>query len=168
MRAIDPELFGPDQQCFGCGPTNPVGMKLHFHRDGEDAVVTTLHPRPGWEGAPGVLHGGLQATLIDELGAWTVVAVTGNFGFTTSMQVRYLRPVRADQPVDGRGELVERGASTARVRIRLTQGGDALAMATVSYLLPTLAQAESIMGGPVPEAWRHLTRDGVDDDASSA
>ena len=159
MIPLDPNLFGPDQRCFGCGPNNPVGMQLHFHRDGDDAVVTTLHPRAGWEGAPGVLHGGLQATLIDEVGAWTVVACTGRFGFTTSLQVRYLRPVRADRPVEARGELVERGEASARVRIRLSQDGEALAAATASFLMPTVAQAEAILGGPLPEAWRSLTRD---------
>lgn len=160
MEPLDPHLFGPDQQCFGCGPTNPVGMRLHFHRDGPDAVVTTLDARPGWEGAPGVVHGGLQATLVDEVGAWTVVACTGNFGFTTSMQVRYLRPARHGQPIEARGELVEAAESSARVRVKLSQGGETLLTATVSYLMPTLAQAESILGGPVPASWRTLTRDG--------
>ena len=159
MEALDPHLFGPDQQCFGCGPTNPAGMQLHFHRDGDDAVVTTLHAKPGWEGAPGVLHGGLQATLIDEVGAWTVIGITGNFGFTTSMQVRYLRPVRADRPVDARGELVERTDTTARVRIRLSQDDQTLASATATYLMPSREQAEAILGGALPDAWLPLTRD---------
>ena len=94
MEPLDPHLFGPDQQCFGCGPTNPHGMRLQFFRDGNKAVVTTLQPREGWEGPPRVLHGGIQATLADEIAAWTVIGVTGCFGFTTSMQVRYLRPTR--------------------------------------------------------------------------
>ena len=32
---LDPYTFGAEQQCFGCGPHNPVGMRLHFERDGD-------------------------------------------------------------------------------------------------------------------------------------
>ena len=98
MNDLDPRMFGDDQPCFGCSPSNPVGLHLQFERDGDNAVTSTFHAKPGWEGAPGVIHGGLQATLADEVGAWTVIATTGNFGFTTSMQLRYVRPARHDQP----------------------------------------------------------------------
>ena len=159
MSDLDPRMFGDDQPCFGCSPSNPVGMQLQFTRDGDDAVVSTFLAKPGWEGAPGVIHGGLQATLVDEVGAWTVIATTGNFGFTTSMQLRYVRPARHDQPVHARGQLLNRTESTAKVRVRLTQDDKVLLSATVSYLMPTEAQAAKIMDRPVPPSWRALTRD---------
>ena len=65
---LDPHLFGEEQQCFGCGPHNARGMQLRFFRDG-DAVVTTLQPRAGWEGPPGIVHGGILSTLADEVAA---------------------------------------------------------------------------------------------------
>ncbi len=160
MSDLDPrELFGADQPCFGCSPTNPVGMQLAFERDGESAVTTTFTARPGWEGAPGIVHGGLQATLADEIGAWAVIACTGNFGFTMSMQLRYLRPARHALPVHARAELVEHSEKTARVRIKLTQEGKTLLSGTATYLMPSVAEAESILDGDLPDAWRAHTRD---------
>ncbi len=157
MTPIDSLMFGADQQCFGCGPNNPHGMRLRFHRDG-DAVVTTLNAQPGWEGPPGIVHGGLQATLADEVGAWTVVTLTGCFGFTTSMQLRFMRPARHDTPIDARGELIEHEDGRARVRVTLTQEGKRLLTGTASYTLPTLAQAERMLGSQLPPEWTHLTR----------
>ena len=160
MSDLDPRtLFGDDQTCFGCSPINPVGMQLQFERDGERAVTTTFTARPGWEGAPGIVHGGLQATLADEIGAWAVIACTGNFGFTTSMQLRYLRPARHAQPISARAELVETAEKTARVRIKLTQDGKTLLSAKATYLMPSIAEAEAILDGALPDAWRTHTRD---------
>jgi len=160
MSDLDPrQLFGDDQLCFGCSPINPVGMQLQFERDGDTAVTTSFTARPGWEGAPGIVHGGLQATLADEVGAWTVIACTGNFGFTTSMKLRYLRPARHALPIDARGELLERTEKTARVRIKLSQGGKTLLGGTATYLMPSQAEAEAILDGELPDAWRTHTRD---------
>ena len=157
MEPLDPHLFGPDQQCFGCGPNNPNGMQLRFHRDG-DAVVTEFIATPGWEGPPGIVHGGLQATLADEIGAWTVVTLLGCFGFTSGMQVRFLRPARTDRPIQARGELLEHTESSARVRMTLSQDGKKLLSGTATYMLPNATQAERILGMELPDAYRPLAR----------
>ena len=159
MEALDPLLFGPDQRCFGCGPKNETGMQLRFFRDG-DTVHTTFEAKPDWEGAPGIVHGGLQSTLADEIGAWTVVTLTGNFGFTTTMQLRFLRPARADKPIEATGEIIDRTESSARVRVTLLQEGKKLLTGTCAYHLPTKAQAEKILDAALPESWEHLTRSG--------
>ena len=154
---IDPLIFGTRHSCFGCGPMNQVGMRLRFYRQGEE-VVTRLAAREGWEGPPGVLHGGLQATLADELGAWTLVGLRERFGFTTSMQLRYLRPARIDAPVEGRGRLVEDSERGGRVQVSLRQGETKLLTGSVSYLYPTVELAEKLLGFTLPESWRRLAR----------
>lgn len=159
MEPLDPLIFGEEQGCFGCGPHNDAGMQLRFFRDG-DEVVTTFHAKPGWEGPPGIVHGGLQSTLADEIGAWTVIGLTGHFGFTTAMQLRFLRPAKIDLPIEARGTIVERTESTARVRVVLKQRDRRLLTGTATYLLPTRSQAEKILGDALPEAWLPLAREG--------
>jgi hypothetical protein len=52
--------------CFACGDANPIGLRLDdIRREGEE-VHATLRPRPEYQGYPGVLHGGLSATALDE------------------------------------------------------------------------------------------------------
>lgn len=53
------------QGCFACGQRNDAGLKLVFRREG-DAVVTEYTPDERFQGFPGVVHGGVLATLLDE------------------------------------------------------------------------------------------------------
>jgi acyl-coenzyme A thioesterase PaaI-like protein len=154
---LDPLTFGPDQRCFGCGPANPMGMGLRFFREG-DEVVTTFTARDGWEGPPGILHGGLQATLADEIGAWTVVGLRGRFGFTGSAELRWIRPARVDRPIEARGRITDEAPGRVTVRVRLLQDGRPVLTGRLRYTLPTIAQAERILGAPLPADWHHLAR----------
>ena len=43
-----------------------------------------------------VLHGGIQATLIDEIASWAIFSHEKTAGVTTDMQVKYRKPVRTD------------------------------------------------------------------------
>jgi acyl-coenzyme A thioesterase PaaI-like protein len=156
---LDPYTFGAEQRCFGCGPHNARGMRLRFRREG-DEVVTELTPPEGWEGPPNVFHGGLQATVADELAGWTLVGLVGRMGFTTSMQVRYVRPLRIGVPVVARGTLASRKGSIATVSVRLEQEGKLGCSATVSYMLPDEDKARSYLGGELPEGWAHLFAEG--------
>ncbi|MEO0601094.1 MAG: PaaI family thioesterase [Myxococcota bacterium] len=154
---LDPDLFGEDQRCFGCGPRNDVGMQLRFFREG-DAVTTTFTPREGWDGPPGIVHGGLQATLADEVGAWTVVGVRGFFGFTASLQLRYLRPARSDQPIVARGRVIDADGARTTVRIDLTQDDKKLLSGTATYMSPSAEVAERMLGQALSPEWRALAR----------
>jgi len=49
-------------RCFGCGSGNPAGLRLEFFETEEGAEVEYAVP-PHLEGAPGIVHGGIQATM---------------------------------------------------------------------------------------------------------
>ncbi|MCX5400262.1 PaaI family thioesterase [Streptomyces sp. NBC_00102] len=77
------ELLGSHyEHCFGCGGEQPHGLHLAA-RAGEGVSVTAeFTVRPEHQGAPGLAHGGVLATALDEtLGSlsWLlrVIAVTG-------------------------------------------------------------------------------------------
>lgn len=82
--------------CFGCSPTNPYGLKCKFVDEGE---YITCHwvPSENYQGFFHVLHGGIQATLIDEIASWAIFSHEKTAGVTTEMQVKYRRPVWTDQ-----------------------------------------------------------------------
>ena len=75
--------------CFGCSPTNPYGLKCKFVDEGE---YITCHwvPSENYQGFFHVLHGGIQATLIDEIASWAIFSHEKTAGVTTEMQVKYL------------------------------------------------------------------------------
>ncbi|MCB9696282.1 MAG: PaaI family thioesterase [Alphaproteobacteria bacterium] len=164
---IDPLIFGEEQMCFGCGPHNHHGLQLRFFREGDHVVTTLDHQHAHWQGPPNILHGGLQATLADEVGAWTLVGLLGRFGLTSSGQIRWIRPARIDAPIEGRGELVSQTGPSVTVRVTLLQDGKRILVGTLSYVIPTIAMAEKILGRPLPEEWRALARPDEDDTTTS-
>ncbi|MBT3220338.1 MAG: PaaI family thioesterase, partial [Proteobacteria bacterium] len=135
---IDPHVFGGEQRCFGCGPGNHLGMHLRFYRDG-DEVFTRFVPQDHWEGPPGILHGGLQATVADEVAAWTLVGLLGRFGLTTSMKLHYLRPARMNREIEGRGKIISDLGKMAVVKVVLEQDNKCLLRGKLTFALPTLA-----------------------------
>lgn len=70
------------EQCFGCGGDQPHGLRLAA-RAGEGVSITAeFTVRPAHQGAPGLAHGGVLTTALDEsLGSLTwllrTIAVTG-------------------------------------------------------------------------------------------
>ncbi|MET8682412.1 PaaI family thioesterase [Streptomyces sp. NPDC004647] len=90
------ELLGAHyDQCFGCGAAQPHGLHLEA-RAGEGVSITAeFTVRTAHQGAPGLAHGGVLATALDEtLGSlnWLlrVIAVTGR------LETDFVRPVPVD------------------------------------------------------------------------
>lgn len=98
-------LYHPDYNCFGCCPDNEHGLKMEFCEDGEEIVSEWLPTRDS-QGWIGVLHGGIQATLADEIASWVVFRKLQTMGVTAKMEVRYRKPVR-----------ISDGAVTLRARL---------------------------------------------------
>jgi uncharacterized protein (TIGR00369 family) len=105
---------GPDDYCFGCGQRNEGGLKLRFRKTGDASVETVYTPPKVYQGAPGVVHGGIQATLIDEvMGMAAHVGLGHDDGriVTAELKLRYPRPTPTDVPLTVRGRLVRRDGS---------------------------------------------------------
>jgi acyl-coenzyme A thioesterase PaaI-like protein len=87
------------RHCFACGDANPIGMHLNDIRREGDQVLATLHPRPEFQSYPGVLHGGLSATALDELMGYASILLAGIWAATATMEVRYRSQVPYDAPL---------------------------------------------------------------------
>ena len=79
--------------CFGCSPGNEHGLQMQFYEEG-DFLFSDWEPKGFLQGYHNVLHGGIQATLIDEIGSWLVMIKLKTAGVTSELFVRYLKPVR--------------------------------------------------------------------------
>jgi acyl-coenzyme A thioesterase PaaI-like protein len=154
---LDGNLFGPEQTCFGCAPHHPIGFHLKFERDG-DEVVTRMTPGDRYEGAPGIMHGGLVATLADELAAWACIAITGKFGFTVSFDARYQLPVRTSKEIEGRARILKSAGRFADVEAKLLQDGRACFTSEFRFVFLNKAGAEKMLRRELPEDWNRFTR----------
>jgi acyl-coenzyme A thioesterase PaaI-like protein len=81
--------------CFACGRDNPSGLKLEVRVEDGRAIVD-FDPAPIHQGFPGHMHGGLLATLLDEVMAWAIYA-SGSWAVTARMEIRFRDPAPLDQ-----------------------------------------------------------------------
>ncbi len=120
--------------CFGCAPDNPEGLQLEFCEEGE-YIKSTWKPRHALEGFINVLHGGIQATLLDEVASWVVFVKLGTAGVTSRMEVRYRRTVNVDKgEITVRGKLEEMKRNLAIISAQiLDKDGRICAEARLEY-----------------------------------
>ncbi|MCX6270381.1 MAG: PaaI family thioesterase [Bacteroidetes bacterium] len=105
--------------CFGCAPHNPVGLRMKFYRKGE-GVECFWQPSEPYQGWQGILHGGIQATLIDETASWLLYSKNKPLNVTTKMEIRYKRPVPMDKgPVRIAATLKEIRRNIAFIDVKL-------------------------------------------------
>lgn len=129
--------FDHDQNhCFGCGPHNPIGLRLHFE-ESERYLHAGWEPAANYQGYMNVVHGGIIATLLDEVGAWCIYVKAGTAAVTSSLTVRYLRPLYISKgKVTIDAEIIMTEGETARLRCRLFDGeGRQCAEADADYYL---------------------------------
>ncbi len=105
--------------CFGCSPENKLGLRMQFRLEGEE-VLCDWQPEDHLQGWVGILHGGIQATLMDEIASWLVFVVLRTAGVTSKMEVKLLKPIRFDKaPFRLRARLQEMNRNIAIIKVEL-------------------------------------------------
>lgn len=87
--------------CFVCGEANPGGMKLDFEYDA-DTAWTWFDSPACYEGYHGVIHGGIIATLLDEVMA-KIILSKNLIAVTADLNIRYRKPLPIGQKVKATG-----------------------------------------------------------------
>jgi uncharacterized protein (TIGR00369 family) len=96
-------------RCFGCGQDNDSGLRLRWRRTGEGSVEVEYVVPDHFRGAEGVVHGGIQATLLDEvmgLAVHSVLAKEDHKVVTAELNVRYRKPAPTEMVLTVRASLV--------------------------------------------------------------
>ncbi len=120
--------------CFVCGRENPIGLHMQFYADDSGSVLAEYIPRDEHQGYPGVMHGGLVTSLLDELIGRTAIA-NDIWCMTAKLEIRFRRPVPIGVPLKLKGTIT-------RQRGRLLEGhgeirlgdGSLVAEATGTYM----------------------------------
>ncbi len=132
-------------QCFVCGLQNPVGLKLAFYESGPEEVTACYTPPEHYQGYPGVLHGGIVAAILDEVGGRVVmIGDAQRFMFTAKLEVRYRQPTPLGQTLTVVGRLMRRRGrlAQAHAEIRLPDGSVTAEAEMILAALPAEFQAE--------------------------
>lgn len=135
MKAAIQDLL-PENNCYGCGPTNPDGMQIKSYFDGTESVCEYM-PRPSQCAGPEqFLYGGTIASLID---CHSVGTALSNYYLqegrgigeapeiwcvTGRLTVNYLAPTPMGRDITLRATVEECGERKTIVKCRVFSGDE--------------------------------------------
>lgn len=96
-----------NNKCFGCGSANPIGLRMEFYTD-ERSVVTSVKVPELMCGWLNMMHGGILATILDEIMSWTAIYMLKVFIVTKNISIDYLKPVYVDDELHAVGVVLEK------------------------------------------------------------
>ncbi len=141
MKPMRKKISNPYQKidgynCFGCSGENSFGLKMNFIEE-EDSVTCSWEPDSKFQGWIGILHGGIQATLLDEIASWVVFVKLGKSGVTSELKVRYKKTAKmTKQPMKIRGVFREMQRNIALIDSYLyDSGGELCAQGECKYFI---------------------------------
>jgi acyl-coenzyme A thioesterase PaaI-like protein len=124
------ERFAPAGHCFGCGPTNPVGLRIRSRPDRDDpsVLVADVEPRPELEAFDGVVNGGILGTVVDCHMNWTAAwslmraraADRPPTTVTLEYSIRMRRPTPSSRPIHLRASVVDLAEDRATVEAEIS------------------------------------------------
>ena len=128
--------------CFACGELNRNGLQLQMHLTANGSwTEVTLDER--FEGWVGIAHGGILATLADEVMAWSLFS-DEQLGLTASLAIDFRRPASVGRPLRAKGWITDRRRLRYETAARVVDlpSGAVLAEATGVYVAapPTKAR----------------------------
>lgn len=111
------------EHCWGCGVANEHGLRIksYWSPDDEQEAICVWQPQPYHVAAPGIVNGGIIATLIDCHSAATAVAAAyraegrsisaehPHIYVTAQLDVTYRKATPATGPLTIRARVVETG-----------------------------------------------------------
>ncbi len=125
------------RMCVICGMDNPVGLKAQFYNMEDGSVVCPFRFREEHQSFPQRVHGGLTATMLDEIGlrALWIDKDENVFGVTMSMEVKFRKPVPYNEDLLARAFVVKETTKFLIAKAELyTKGGELLSNAEIRYL----------------------------------
>lgn len=142
----NPFIHVPGYNCFGCSPTNPLGLHLHFLEDG-DEIVSAFRPDFNHQGWLNTLHGGIQSALLDEICGWVVMRKLQTGGVTSKMETKFLRPVSTNgEEVQLRAHIVDQKRNFVTIEATLADSsGKVCTKALCTYFVFPPEKAKETM-----------------------
>ncbi len=134
--------------CFACDPRNELGLRLKFYANDEKGeVFTKFIPEKHLEGFPGILHGGIQCALVDEVAFWAMFDRLHRIALTAKLNMEFLRPVDASAELTITGKVVEAKGRRVKVRVDIFNGEEKVCTKSeVDYTISSRELAYKIMG----------------------
>ena len=120
--------------CFVCSTSNPIGLKLDIKFSGNSAYAN-FNLSNLYSGFPSIIHGGIQASIIDEIGFWGMFNARRQIGFTQKLEIDYLSKIETDVNLKVLGKEVSLIDKTSKGEVSIFHDSKLKTKGLVSYKL---------------------------------
>lgn len=141
------------RHCFVCGRENPVGLKMDFFTTAPGRCQAELTLQAEYEGYPGVVHGGIIASILDETGGRAQMDDPNRFMVTAQLNVRYRQPVPTGKPLRVVGIAGERRGRVCEAHSEI-QDLDGVVLADAELVLVDIPESQLADVDPEALGWR--------------
>jgi acyl-coenzyme A thioesterase PaaI-like protein len=134
------QQYAPANRCFGCGPSNPQGLRIGSFRPAAtdkggsgdpDELIATFRPAPHHLAFQGIVNGGIIGAILDCHSNWTAAmalmrrsgAAAPPYTVTADFHVRLKRPTPLDAVLLLRAHPVEISDDRATIEATLEAAG---------------------------------------------
>jgi acyl-coenzyme A thioesterase PaaI-like protein len=143
------------RSCFVCGDENEFGLRARSFLVG-DRVELAFSPRSEYAGWNAVTHGGIIATVLDEVMTWAAIVSSDQACFAADFSVRLRKPLPPGKPVLARAWCTDGRRKVYGTEARLeSEDGELFATGTGRYMAIPAAQVHAMHHDLVttPECW---------------
>ncbi len=138
----------PDYGCFACDPRNSLGLRMKFFADDQtDEVYTKINLEEHFCGFPGILHGGIQCALVDEVAFWARFDKLKKIGLTMKVEMDFIKKVKTPGQLEVRGKIEEINNRRVTINVNILSGIKEVATRSkVTYFIPKRNILYKVMG----------------------
>lgn len=145
--------------CFACGRNNPFGLHLEWFNDYKNKQVeAVLELDDNYCSYPGVVHGGIVATILDETSGRAILLSNDfdNLMVTLKMEVVYKKVTPTHTKLRAVGRVIKQSSGRAQVEGEILLP-DGTVTAKCTSLLYKLPQQVRDNWGSEAEEWTRTT-----------
>ncbi|MBN2810020.1 MAG: PaaI family thioesterase [Deltaproteobacteria bacterium] len=129
-----------DKYCFACGTENNFGLQMQFSSN-ETQVKSVLTLPDHTRGWCNLVHGGILATILDEIMSWTAIYLTRHFILTRNIEISFKKPVFIGTPLTATGSIIARDGKKALLGAQIhDDSGTLCCTAEAGFVLYTQAE----------------------------
>jgi uncharacterized protein (TIGR00369 family) len=98
--------------CFVCGEKNDFGLRAKFYETDANELVALINPSEQHQGYPGRMHGGIAATILDEIIARSICNGKDEqlWGVTLELKTKFKKPIPLGQELKVVGRVINEGS----------------------------------------------------------
>ena len=141
-----------------CGRENPVGLKMDFFTTAPGNCQAELTLSSEYEGYPGVVHGGIVASILDETGGRAHMDDPDHFMVTAQLNVRYRKPVPTETQLLVIGVAGERRGRVSQAHSEI-RNLDGEVLAEAELVLVDIPESQLAEVDPDALGWRVYTEE---------